>query len=1033
MLYPKNQEKELSRELFKAPTSEYRAAPFWAWNCELDPEMLKKQIEYFKQMGFGGFHIHARSGLSTPYLGKEFGELIRACADKAESEDMLTWLYDEDRWPSGYGGGFVTKEARFRQRFISFGTEPPRETVDFDDAVQNGRDHLIGAYDVCIDERGFLSGYKKVSDCSEAADGTRWYAVMHTRKNSPRFNDQTYVDTLNPDAIDKFIDVTYEFYKREVGERFGGSVPAIFTDEPQFYAEVTLDSAEPARDGTTPEAVMAWTPELPLIFGEKYGCDLIERLPELFFDLPDGRFSQVRYHFHDLVAERFASSYADRCGAWCEKNGIMLTGHLMEEGSLAAQTHSIGDAMRSYRAFQLPGIDMLVDRVELLTAKQTQSAVHQYGREGMLSELYGVTDWDFDFRGHKFQGDWQAALGVTVRVPHLSWVSMKGEAKRDYPASINYQSAWYKEYSYVEDHFARLNTALTRGKPIVRAAVVHPAESFWLVWGPNQTSAAAREHREEQLQSVIKWLLFGGIDFDFLCESNLPSQCAEPGAPLAVGEMRYDVVIVPACVTLRRTTFEILRKFAERGGALIFAGECPKLIDALPSDEIKELYDKSIVVPFEHTAVLGALEPWRDVELRNADMTRTDNLIYQMREDNGARWLFVAHGVKYKNIDISWKQEITISVSGIWKPSLYDTQSGAISDIPCRYRNGRTVIDADLYSYDSILLRLEKGEAERRPSEKRPPEPIREWDIPTTVPYSLSEPNVLLLDQAEYAADGEPFRPAEEILRLDNILRAEFGWPPLNGAYSQPWTKEKETIEHTVSLRFKIESEIERDRVWIALEDAEKAEIEWNGERVQIQTDGWYTDECIKKVPLPGLKIGTNVLVITLPYGRTANPEWCYLLGDFGVKTAGRTRTLAPAPKELGFSTVTEQGLPYYGGAITYHTDIETESGGVLAVRVPHYRGAVIHAAIDGKDAGVIIYDPYELRVPITAGKHRVDLTLYGTRFNSFGALHNVNVNDGWPGGPGAWRKTGSSWCYEYLTRGMGIISSPLFGLYPSE
>ena len=36
---------------------------------------------------------------------------------------------------------------------------------------------------------------------------------------------------------------------------------------------------------------------------------------------------------------------------------------------------------------------------------------------------------------------------------------MAGEAKRDYPASIHYQSPWWKEYSYVEDHFASLTTS----------------------------------------------------------------------------------------------------------------------------------------------------------------------------------------------------------------------------------------------------------------------------------------------------------------------------------------------------------------------------------------------------------------------------------------------------------------------------------------------------------------------------------------------------------------------------------------------
>ena len=55
--------------------------------------------------------------------------------------------------------------------------------------------------------------------------------------------------------------------------------------------------------------------------------------------------------------------------------------------------------MRSYRSFDIPGIDMLYDSRELNTAKQAQSAVRQYGREGMLSELYGVTGWEFDFQG----------------------------------------------------------------------------------------------------------------------------------------------------------------------------------------------------------------------------------------------------------------------------------------------------------------------------------------------------------------------------------------------------------------------------------------------------------------------------------------------------------------------------------------------------------------------------------------------------------------------------------------------------------
>ena len=45
MLYPKNKDRELSPELYAAPTSEYRGAPFWSWNCRLEKDELMRQAE----------------------------------------------------------------------------------------------------------------------------------------------------------------------------------------------------------------------------------------------------------------------------------------------------------------------------------------------------------------------------------------------------------------------------------------------------------------------------------------------------------------------------------------------------------------------------------------------------------------------------------------------------------------------------------------------------------------------------------------------------------------------------------------------------------------------------------------------------------------------------------------------------------------------------------------------------------------------------------------------------------------------------
>ena len=57
MLYTKNSEPQLSMELFRNPTSEYRGTPFWSWNCKVTRELIRSQMEVFQKMGFGGAHL----------------------------------------------------------------------------------------------------------------------------------------------------------------------------------------------------------------------------------------------------------------------------------------------------------------------------------------------------------------------------------------------------------------------------------------------------------------------------------------------------------------------------------------------------------------------------------------------------------------------------------------------------------------------------------------------------------------------------------------------------------------------------------------------------------------------------------------------------------------------------------------------------------------------------------------------------------------------------------------------------------------
>jgi len=1027
MLYKKNGAKSLDRKLFENPTSEYRATPFWSWNNKLDKDQLCRQIEHFKEMGLGGFHMHPRTGLATEYLSDEFMEMVKACCDKAEAEGMLAWLYDEDRWSSGPAGGLVTKHKPFRRKRLMLFPEDKGWNTPKAEALESGESYLLAVYDVKLDEEGYLASYKRIP-YGESAEGEIWYAYCVNELESPWFNYQTYIDAMDKEAVGEFIRVTHERYKECIGERFDKSVPAIFTDEPNANHEYSMSIPTPEyRD----RLVYTWTRFFEETYKERYGEDILDVFPEIIWDKKDRSDSEVKYRYFDFIAEEFANNYTGQIGSWCEQNGIAMTGHYLREPDLDEQAVSCGETMRNYGKMGIPGIDMLCNLREYTTAKQTQSAVHQYGKEGMLSELYGVTNWDFDFRGHKLQGDWQAALGVTVRVPHLAWVSMKGEAKRDYPAAIGYQSPWYKEYCYIEDHFARLNTALTRGKPIVKVAVIHPIESIWVMCGPNSLNAATVSAVCDNFKNVTNWLIENHLDFNYICESTLPELAREN--PKAVGQMEYGAVVVPACLSLRSTTLSYLERFAAAGGKVIFMGAMPSFVDGKKSDACRALFEKSTCITFDSSALQNALEENREIRLIDQLGKNATNLMYNYRQDGEDRWLFITgngqmsigrHSNPQK--DVTVMQPITVTVKGTFVPTEYDTLSGAVRALPYEHKNGNTVFTYNYELCGSILVKLTAA-AECDAVCETEYTLVKTYDIKKTVDYTLSEPNVLLLDQGEYRYDDGAWQEKEEILRISRKFRSSLGF---KSDQTQPYAVELSPAVHSVSLRFVLESEIEVKGALLATEDADLVEITLNGEKVENNITGFFTDESIETVPLPTLRAGENVLELRYPYGERTNIEWCYLLGDFGVRVMGCEKVITARQQKLGFGDITAQTLPFYGANVNYSFEVELDKDGAIELEANYYRGSLVAVEVDGKRVGRIVFAPYKLFVPeLKAGKHKVTLTLFGNRHNSFGALHWVNEGARWFG-PAAWRSKGNDWCYEYRLKPLGIMKSPVIRIF---
>lgn len=559
---------------------------------------------------------------------------------------------------------------------------------------------------------------------------------------------------------------------------------------------------------------------------------------------------------------------------------------------------------------------------------------------------------------------------------------------------------------------------------MVNVAVLHPIESYWISYGPNSQTETIREQLDENYENLMQWLLYGTIDFDLVSESLLPEQC--PNLPdssrISIGEMKYQTILVPSLITIRSTTLDRLEAFARCGGRVVFAGNIPKLVDAVPSERALKLAQECTCIQFNRAELLAALQADRLVEIRDDKGKYSTNLMYQMREDGSRKWLFICH-VNRKNNVLDKREKYYITVKGLHNVTLYNTVNGEITPYDVKADEGDTLIKAHIYAEDSLLFLLEDGEPQPAAADISYKYICQKLNVPND--FSLSEPNALLLDYAEYKFDDGAWQEKTEILAIDNEFRKTLGLPRRQDHFTQPYRIKDEPITHKVTLRYRFDSEIEVHNACYAMERPEHAVITLNGEPVTTKADGWYVDEVIRKVPLPLIKKGINELLVEIPFGRKVNLEWSYILGEFGVETYADYAHIVEKPQSLRFGSIVNQGLPFYTGNVTYSMNVHAETGyDHVVLEVPHFRSPIIEVFLDGESKGMIAYAPHKLSLgAVVQGEHKLDLVMYGNRFNGFGTLHNANDEFRWYG-PDSYRTSGSQWTDEYRFHSMGILSA---------
>jgi len=1016
-------------ERFRSPGNEYRGKPFWSWNGLLERDELLRQIKVIREMGWGGFFMHSRTGLRTEYLGEEWFELINACANEAEKLGLEAWLYDEDRWPSGYAGGKVTANPAFRRLYLRCRPLSP-------DAFAC-RDGLVAAFDCrldgidCYDARRLAPG--------EAVEPKGGLTVLEFTVEEMAcgsfYNGQTYLDTMNPEATRAFIEATHEAYKAHCGDRLGRSIKGVFTDEP--HRGLVMCSTGIANED--PQWLVPWTGALAATFRDRFGYDLVDRLPEVFLR-PDGRrISQVKWHFLEALQQLYLDNWAKPCDEWCRENGMVLTGHVLHEDTLGAQTVPCGSMMRYYEHMEYPGVDVLTEgNCCYWIVKQCASVARQFGRKWLLSELYGCTGWQMPFRGHKAVGDWQSLFGVTLRCPHLSWYTMAGEAKRDFPARIFHQSAWWRDYAYVEDYFSRMQVAMSEGTPCCDLLVVSPVESVWAQvhtgWATWLDSVDPDVRRlDEVYQSVFHWLCGAHVDFDYGDEDHIARFASvhphETDPVLHLGRGTYRAVLVAGLETIRSTTLDMLERLHDDGGSVIFAGPPPSHVDALPSDRAAALAARATRVPLGEAALVSACASVAPlvVEIVDADGVAVRDVYCQARDTDAGRFVLALNTDRD-----NWKRGVRMRIRGAGAVEEWLCATGERLRVPAKARHGWVELVADFPPGGEHLWLLTEKANSSLPVRLTFRE-VSRTALAGPFAYELDEPNVCVLDRARYRLDGGEWSGELEILKADRTLRRGLGLPLRGGEMLQPWfaTFREHPVIGRLELRFEFHVDvIPTGPVYLALETPDAFSVKVCDTELDPGTaEGWWVDCAFIKLPVPAdaLRLGENVVTLETDFRDDIDLEALYLLGEFGVRVDETRRTLTKLPEHLAVGDVVPQGLPFYTGKIAYLVGAAppVSEGSRLFLEAGTFEGACAAVPMSDGCRAMMAWPPYEVDITADAGtKWRVKLEVTLTRRNVFGPLHQVPLDTAGYG-PDNFISEGRHFTEEYNLYRSGLLEAP--------
>ena len=993
---------------FKNPGPINRPAPFWSWNDKLDRDELKRQLHEMIDKGWGSYFMHSRVGLVTEYLSDEWLDLIKELTEEAGNNGSFVWLYDEDKWPSGFAGGIVPQDEANRSRGLVF-IESSKIT-EYDTVIKN----------VNVDG-------KEYSICNRIS-----------AMGNPSFNGACYVDLMNRDTVKAFFDSTHEKYKQHCGQSFGNVIKGMFTDEACYM--MIRNYKEP---------VVPWSNRLPDYFRSLKGYSIEDKVDELFLDIND--YQKTRFDFFDAATRLFLDSFTKQYYDWCSSDNLVFTGHFMGEDNLKGQADWIGAAMPHYEYMHWPGVDKLEKHLkQVITMKQLTSVVDQLGKERALCETFGGMGQQVSFFYRKWVVDWQAALGISFVNHHLSLYSIRGERKRDYPPNLFYQQPWWDNEKKFSDYIGRLSYAVTQGKRCVDILIIHPISSIWCEYSPFErweTRPSKIEFYNNTFMQLSESLMYNKLDYHYGDEMIMEKHAKINNGKLVIGQHSYSTVIVPPCITLRSNTYKLLKEFASiEGNRLIIMKPIPDRIDGVLT-QIE--WPESVVITTslkETVSSVSKLYPDRISISDPVNGASTAKIICHERIDENGRYIFCA------NTDETRAINTVIKMSGEWEPYVLDLTTGEIYSVDSQKDNGFTKINVKFYPAGSILLYIPKSGIKcakapafmdsgvefgfpRKSIMRNNVDTVRECKI------RFNEDNVLPINEVTLFMDGKMVLEKQPLSRA---WHKHFYKAPDGTLFKAVYSFEAVNAQGIDAFAV-IEMAENLDR--IIFNGVEVEPLKKRGEMGAFNPEKSWKDLNFTKVPLKGLiKDGINELVIE---GKKVNNvtgsgthigvkdyknhipteiETVYIVGNFTVEDEDLVHFwIDGAAAKPDHRNIAASGYPFYAGSVDFIFELDIKRNADY-IKLNKVNAACVQIFVNGKPAGLKYWEPYvfDVRGFLRQGKNEVLVRASNTLFNLLGPNNYNNIENNELVGPFTFINT-SNYNEKYAILPFGLESICVF------